>query len=150
MFFTGWQGIAVSMVIFSLMWAIVSRGTRGNSFVFERTPNDFEKLLIVFLDIATFILTLAGGGIVLVISSTALGSAKKLPPNYASPLFLLVMSMFYGILFMPLLALSYEAYKHDGDSYTRVAYIRNQTLAFSALACFCLGYGWLIVAAVRG
>jgi hypothetical protein len=150
MFFTGWPGVAVSIGIFILTWVAASIATKGETFTFEQKDGDFEKHLLVYLDIAKFILTLAGGGIVLIISSTALGSAKKLPTQYASPLFILAMSMLYGILFMPFLALNYETFKHKRNSYSRRSYIRNQALGFSALACFCLGYAWLIFAAVQG
>ena len=150
MLFPGWLGILVSIVIFPGMWFLASRGTDGDNFKFEQNAGEFEKMLAIYLDITKFILTLAAGGIVLIISSTALGSGRKLPPQYASPLFILAMSIFYGILFMPFLALNYETYKHDPDSYSRPAYIRNQALGFAALACFCLGYAWLIFAAVRG
>jgi hypothetical protein len=150
MLFPGWLGIIVSLAIFAAMWFLAWLGTDGHTFKFEQKAGDFEKMLIVYLDITKFILTLAAGGIVLIISSTALGSGKRLPPHYASPLFILAMSILYGILFMPLLALNYETYKHDADSYARSAYVRNQALGFSALACFCLGYAWLIFAAVRG
>jgi len=151
MLFPGWLGIVVSIVVFFAMWFLASSATDGKkTFRFEQSAGEFEKMLAVYLDITKFILTLAAGGIVLIISSTALGSGKQLPPQYASPLFILAMSIFYGILFMPFLALNYETYKHDPDSYSRPAYIRNQALGFAALACFCLGYAWLIVAAVRG
>jgi hypothetical protein len=149
MLFTGWPGVFTSVAILLVIWIIVNARTRVGHFDFEKTPGDFEKLLLVYLDIAKFILTLAGGGIVLIISSTALGSAKRLPPQYASPLFILVVSMLYGIIFMPFLTLDYEHFKHF-KQYPRRNYVRNQALGFSSLACFCLGYGWLIVAAVRG
>lgn len=150
MLFTGWEGIASSLALFCLVWVLVLLKTPEKNFTFERNAGDFEKFMAVYLDIAKFTLTLAGGGIVLVVSSTALGPGKKLPPNYASPLLVLAMSIFYGILFMPSLVLDYEGFKQNIKKYDRPAYIKNQTLGFSALVSFCLGYGWLIFAAVQG
>jgi hypothetical protein len=107
-------------------------------------------IFVVIWSIAKFIMGLAAGGIVLIIGSSALGFAKRLPESYASPLFLLAMSIFYGIVFMPILVLNYEAFKHHTSAYSRMQYVRNQTLGFSALSCFCIGYGWLIWAAITG
>jgi len=150
MWFPGFLGILVALTVFPAIWLIVFFQTQGESFNFEVERGEFEKLLVVYLDIAKFILTLAGGGIVLIISSTALASTKRLPAAYASPLFLLAMSIVYGILFMPFLALDYEGFRNRQNPYRRSSYVRNQTLGFSTLTCFCVGYAWLIVAAVKG
>lgn len=150
MIFPGWQGIAVGVAVFLIIGIVVFKRTATfKSFTFEQADGGFEKILDQYLDVAKFILTLAAGGIVLVISSTALGSARKLPPGYASPLFVLVVSIFCGVLFMPLLVLDYEAFKHNKLCYTRARYVRNQTLGITSLACFCLGYAWLIFTAAR-
>jgi hypothetical protein len=151
MLFPGWQGIAVSVGVLLIIGSVFSKLTKKfTAFTFEQTDKGFEKILDHYLDISKFILTLAAGGIVLVVSSTALGPAKKLPVDYASPLFILVMCIFYGVLFMPLLVLDYESFLHDRQSYTRIRYIRNQTLGIASLACFCLGYAWLIFTATHG
>jgi hypothetical protein len=149
MWSTGWPGVFTSLLVVLVVWIAVSKRTHGDDFTFEQKAGDFEKLLLVYLDIAKFILTLAAGGIVLIISSTALGASKKLPPQYASPLFMLVVSMLYGIAFMPFLTLNYEHWKHF-NKYRRLNYIRNQALGVSSAICFCMGYGWLIIAAVLG
>jgi len=62
------------------------RTPKENFFIFGES---FEKILLVYLDIAKFILGLAAGGIVLVIGSSTFGQSKALPSGYASPLFLL-------------------------------------------------------------
>jgi hypothetical protein len=145
----GWPGIAVGIAIFLVVWIIVLVSTEKGNFTFEPTDGFLDKILPIYLDVAKFIMGLAAGGIVLIIGSSALSSTnKRLPPEYASPLLLLAMSIFYGIVFMPLLVLNYEAWKHNEYKYTRSRYIRNRTLGFSGLICFCLGYGWLILAAV--
>lgn len=140
------MGVGVFVALFVLAWL----ASPAPAFQFERADGEFEKLLAAYLDVAKFIISLAAGGIVLVISSSALASAKKLPMAFASPLFLLAMSVFYGIIFMPFLVLNYESFKQRTSPYTRFKYVRNQALGFSALACFCIGYGWLIWAAVTG
>lgn len=148
--FPGALGIAIGVGIFSILFLIAWRASQGSAFIFERDDGQFERLLAAYLDIAKFIVGLAAGGIVLVVSSTAIASSmKKLPASYASPLFLLAMSVFYGVLFMPLLAVDYEAFKQRTRSYSKFRYVRNQALGFSTLACFCVGYGWLIWAAVN-
>jgi|ERR1700685_104395 hypothetical protein len=144
MSFIGWHGIAVGVAVFALAWCIVwIRIPKSRGFYFDEKDGSFEKLLAIYLDVSKFILGLAAGGIVLVVGSTAVGKCQKLDPGFASPLFLLAMSIFYGLLFMPFLVLNYESYKH-GKEHTRLQYIRNRVLAYSALVCFNVGYAWLI------
>jgi hypothetical protein len=62
-------------------------------------------------------------------------SGRSLKP-FASPLFLVAMSIIYGVLFMVMLALNYEYHLHhpnDPRSYTRFQHTRNQSLGFGAL-----------------
>jgi hypothetical protein len=78
-------------------------------------------------------------------------NSRSLKP-FASPLFLVAMSIIYGVLFMILLALNYEYHLHhpnDPRSYTLFQYTRNQSLGFGALVCFCISYIWLIAATTR-
>jgi hypothetical protein len=151
MHLTGWMGIVSGVVIFVVTWMIVSSRTPNRpAFKFETTPGAFEKILAIYLDIAKFILGLAAGGIVLVIGSSALGQTKKLPTAYADPLFVLAVGIFYGLVFMPLITLNYESFKNGTEFYSRRQYIRNRALGYASLACFCIGYGWIIYAAVIG
>ena len=136
--FPGMLGIAIGLLLFVAIFLLGWLAAANDEFTFEQKDGDFDKLLTAYLDIVKFTVSLAAGGIVLVISSTALASTRKLPPVFASPLFLLAMSVFYGILFMPLLVLDYEAFKHKTRPYTKLRYSRNQALGFSALACFCM------------
>jgi len=76
-------------------------------------------------------------------------NGRSLKP-FASPLFLVAMSIIYGVLFMILLALNYEHHLHHPDSYTRFQYTRNQSLGFGSLVCFCISYMWLIAVATKG
>jgi len=78
-------------------------------------------------------------------------SGRSLKP-FASPLFLVAMSITYGVLFMILLALNFEYHLHhpnDSRSYTRFQYTRNQSRGFGALVCFCISYMWPIAVATR-
>jgi zinc transporter ZupT len=104
----------------------------------------------MYLDITKFVLGLAAGSIVLLVGSVNFNqsNARSLKP-YASPLFLVAMSIIYGVLFMILLALNYEHHLHHPNSYTRFQYTRNQSLGFGSLVCFCISYIWLIAAATK-
>jgi hypothetical protein len=143
-------GVEVGVGVFAVIWCIVWWRTPKGDFTFEPVDGFFDKLLPVYLEIAKFVMGLAAGGIVLVVGSSAVGQTKRLPQAYADPLFLLAMSIFYGVLFMVLLVLDYEAFKHKMYPYSRIRYIRNRVLGYSALACFCIGYVWLIWAAAIG
>ena len=109
----------------------------------------FEKFLAVYLDLSKFLLGLASGSIVLLVGSSALRKSEHLPVSFASPLFLLTWSIFYGILFMIFLTTNYEAYRHKTSPYTRFKYTRNVAFGYSSLLCFCIGYIWLIFIVVR-
>jgi lysylphosphatidylglycerol synthetase-like protein (DUF2156 family) len=92
----------------------------------------------------------SAGSIVLLVGSLNFNQSNghSLKP-FASPLFLVAMSIIYGVLFMILLALNYEHHLHHPNSYTRFQFTRNQSLGFGALVCFCISYIWLIAAATR-
>ena len=133
-------GAAVGIGVLVVVWAILEwRTPKFDAFAFEPADGFFEKILAIYLDIAKFIIGLASGGIVLIVGSSALASSKRLPPVYACPLFILAMSVFFGIIFMPLLVLNYEAFKHKTSPYARWQYIRNRALGYSSLSCFCIG-----------
>ncbi len=151
--FSGFGGIVAGLAILALTWLIVCLRTKGESFVFDAQGEKgaFEKLLPIYLRLAEFVLGLAAGSIVLLVGSSAFRKTESLPGGYASPLYLLALSIIYGILFMVFLTYNYEAYRHhpNSSSYTRFKYIRNQALGFSGLFCFCVGYVWLIVIVTR-
>jgi len=107
-------------------------------------PGAFEPFLVKYVRAAEYIIGLATGSIVLLIGSSALhGQGGRLPWFYASPLLLLALCVVYGIAFMVWLIYNYEEHQH-GNPHTRIAYTISLTLGFSALACFCVGYVWLI------
>jgi hypothetical protein len=109
----------------------------------------FEPLLAKYLRLAEFMIGLATGSIVLLVGSSALhGQAGRLPWFYASPLLLLAASVLMGLVFMAWEILQYEEVQH-GNRHTRFAYATSETLGFSAVVYFCIGYFWLIVAVTR-
>jgi len=156
MSFAGFAGIVTALSLFAILWLIVFLRTKGESFTFDPGGNEGEfakTLLPIYLDIAKFVLGLAAASIVFCL----FGSSNLSQPNarplkaFASPLFLVAMSIIYGVLFMIFLVLNYEDHRNrpDAKSYSRFRYTRNQAFGFSALACFCVGYTWLVVAATR-
>jgi hypothetical protein len=156
MLFPGLPGVATALGLFAIIWLIVYLRTKGQPVVFDPggKPGEFgERLLPMYLDITKFVLGLAAGSIVLLVGSLNFNqsNARSLK-GFASPLFLVAMSIIYGVLFMIFLALNYEYHLHHPDdprSYTLFKYTRNQSLGFSALLCFCISYLWLIVAATK-
>ena len=109
-------------------------------------PGTFEPLLQKYLHLAEFIIGLATGSIVLLIGSAFLhGKDGRLPSLYTAPLLVLGTSVITAILFMVSLLLEYEDVQH-GNPHTPETYALNETLGFSALTLFVLGYIWLIFA----
>jgi hypothetical protein len=154
MLFPGFPGIATAVGLLALIWLIIYLKSKGTPVVFDPGGKHGEfgkRLLPMYLDITKFVLGLAAGSIVLLVGSLNFSQSigRSLRP-FASPLFLVAMSIIYGVLFMILLALNYEYHLHhpnDPRSYTRFQYTRNQSLGFSALVCFCISYMWLIAVA---
>jgi len=137
--FGGFFGIAVGLAILAVTWLVVYLRTKGTSFEFDAQGEQgaFEKMLATYLELAKFVLGLAAGSIVLLVGSSAFRANGRLPAAFASPLFLLGLSIVYGILFMTFLIFNYEHYRHHpGPSYTRFRYVRNQALGFGSLLVF--------------
>jgi hypothetical protein len=155
MSFAGLAGIVTALGLFAVLWFIVFLRSKAGTFTFDPGGNDGEfgrSLLPMYLDIAKFVLGLAAASIVFCLfGSSNFGPANHSLRSFASPLFLVAMSIIYGVLFMIFLVLNYENHRNhpDANSYTRFKYTRNQAFGFSALACFCVGYTWLVVAATR-
>lgn len=105
----------------------------------------FEPLLQKYLRLAEFMIGLATGSIVLLVGSSVLhGKDVRLPPFYRLPLVLLAGSVLWGLLFMVYLILSYEDWQH-GNPHTARAYAWIESLGFTSLLLFFVGYLWLIV-----
>lgn len=146
--FAGFSGILVGICVFCALWLVLWKTRKGTEFAFDANGEKgaFGPLLSNYLDIAKLVLGLASGSIVLLVGSSALNSEHRLlPASFASPLFLLALSILYGILFMALIVIDYESYRHKTKPYTRCKYSLNMALGFSSLTCFFVGYMWLIV-----
>ena len=146
--FPGFYGIVVGLSLFPVIGLFTWRGTRGETlhrFDAQGEKGSFDTLLVNYLEIAKVILGLASGSIVLLVSSAAFHSTG-LPPSFASPLFLLALSILYGVFFMALIMLDFESRHHpQNNTFDRLRYARNHALGFSSLLCFSVGYAWLIV-----
>jgi hypothetical protein len=153
MSFPGLPGVVTALGLLVVIWLTVYLMTKGQPVVFDPggKPGEFGKrLLPMYLDIAKFVMGLGSASIVLLVGSSNYFNQSNTRPSlqsFASPLFVVAMSIVFGVLFMILLVLNYERHLHRPNSYTRFEYTRNQSLGFSALACFCVGYTWLVVAA---
>ncbi len=145
--FSGLYGILLGTGLFSVTWLLVWLALKGTEFVFDAKDEkgSFEPLLSNYLDIAKFVLGLASGSIVLLVGTATFRPAGHLLASFAAPLFLLALSILFGLLFMASTTLNYEAYRHKTKPYTRFKYARNLALGFSCLSCFGVGYVWLIV-----
>lgn len=106
----------------------------------------FAPLLTIYLDIAKVVSGLASGSIALLVGAATFHStgAGHLLTSFASPLFLLALSILWGVLFMAFIVLNYEGYRHGVRPYTHFKYSRNQACGFGSLLCFAIGYVWLI------
>ena len=112
-------------------------------------PGTFEPFLVKYIRAAEFIIGLATGSIVLLVGSSTLHSqGGRLPWFYASPLVLLGWCVIYGVAFIVWLIHSYEDYQHF-DHHSKWTFTVSETLGFSTLACFCLGYMLLIFLVTR-
>jgi hypothetical protein len=151
MLFTGFPGVATGLCLQLAMLGVVHWKTgKKESFQMDADgESGFEKLLLLYVDVTKFVLGLATGSIVLLVGSSAFHAGGRLPDSFASPLFLLALSVLYGILFMTLLTLDYESYRHNRLSYKRSKYVPNQAFGFGALLCFFAGYTWLVVVVTR-
>jgi hypothetical protein len=145
--FPGLSGLLVGFAIFFAIMscAYFTRKTGPFDLDPRGVPGAFEPFLAKYIRATEYVIGLATGSIVLLVGSSALhGQSGRLPPFYASPLLLLACCVVYGIGFMVWLIFHYEDHQH-GTPHTRFAYSFSLTLGFSSLACFCVGYIWLIL-----
>ena len=147
--FPGLYGITVGICLFVATWFLIWLSIEKGPFEmdFDGEKGSFLPVFSIYLDIAKFVLGLASGSIALLVGSAtfhATGDTGRLLVAFASPLFLLALSLIWGALFMVLMVLDYEAYRHGTWPYTRSKYSRNLTLGFSCLLSFAIGYSWLI------
>jgi hypothetical protein len=134
-----------AMMLWLVRYIVNKRTSPDEGFTFEpqNQRGSFEPRLANYVRAVEYLLTLATGSIVLLVGSSAIHASGALPWVFASPLILLGFCVVYGVLFMVLLIYRYEEFLHH-NNYTRSRYVWNQSLGFSALTCFCLGYLWLV------
>lgn len=150
--FPGFSGMVTIIALPLIVWTI-SYAKRRKIKAYNLDPQGiegaFEPLLQKYLRLAEFMIGLATGSIVLLIGSSAFhGQGGRLPWFYASPLLILAASVLTGLSFMGWLILSYEEKQH-GNPHTALTYSLSETLGFSSLLFFTVGYFWLIVAVTR-
>ena len=155
--FPGCYGFVVGLLLLLLTWLLAYFTLPKGQFNFD-FPNEggslqgsFLPLLSSYIDIAKYTLGLASGSIVLLVGAAAFHSDGRvhLPSSFANPLFLLVLSILWGVFFMALMMVDYEAYRHGTRPYTRFKYSRTLALGFGCLLCFCIGYAWLAFVVTR-
>jgi hypothetical protein len=144
--FSGFSGSATSIAILGAMWwfrraakkhPVYNLGPGGD-------PRAYEPIMNRYIRLAEYMIGAATGSIVLIIgSSTFHGEGGRLPWFYASPLVLIAASVVYGICFMACQILTYEEVLH-GNPHSAAQYALNETLGFSSLLCFIIGYIWLV------
>lgn len=143
----GFCGLVLGPLVFGAVWCLTYFTKASGPFNLDPqgVKNAFEPFLAKYLRMAEFIIGIATGSIVLLVGSSALhGQGGRLPWFYASPLLALAWCVVWGILFMVWLIFHYEDY-HHGNPHTKRAYALSETLGFSSLACFGIGYVWLIL-----
>jgi hypothetical protein len=144
--FPGFSGSITSLAILALTWtfcrftkkhATYNLGPGGD-------PRAYEPIMNRYLRLAEFTIGAATGSVVLIVGSSVFhGQGGRLPWFYASPLILIAASVVYGIGFMACQILTFEEVSH-GNPHTANQYALNETLGFSSLICFIIGYIWLI------
>lgn len=142
----GIWGLLAAAAAFPALWFLFYTTRRRGPFNLDPKgkPNAFEPILAKYLRLAEFIVGLATGSIVLLIGSSSFhGNNGLLPWYYASPMILLGCCVIYGVGFMVWMIFHYEDYQH-GAEHTRTKYTLSLTLGFASLACFLIGYVWLI------
>ena len=151
--FPGFSGLLTVIGIAVALGSIVhGLSHRYSAFTFEPQGRvgSFEPILARYLRLAEFVIGLASGSIVLLVSSSVFrGNGGHLPWFYASPLILLGASVLFGVTFMLWIQFWYEQFQY-GIQYNRRAYSVTKTLGFGSALYFCFGYIWLVVAVTRG
>ena len=149
--FSGFSGSITSSVIGLSLWVFFRATKKHEAYNLgpQGDPHAYEPLLNKYIRLMEFVIGIATGSIVLIVGSSALhGKVGQLPWFYASPLILIAASVIYGTSFMAYQILTYEDVLH-GNKHTAKQYALNQTLGFSGILCFIIGYIWLILSATN-
>lgn len=143
----GTTGLIMSLGVLRVVLNIAKkRTTQEGPFTFEPQgkPDTFEPRLANYVRAVEFLIGLATGSVIL-IAGSSLHATGQIPWQFVSPMIALASSVICGLLFMVLMIYRYEEFLHH-DNYTRMKYVWNQTLGFSSLFLFCLGYLWFVFA----
>jgi hypothetical protein len=146
--FPGFSGTISVICIGACVWTERRRSKTASAYNLGPggDPKAYEPILGRYIRFAEFMIGLATGSIVLIVGSSTLhGQGGHLPWFYASPLLLLGGSVIYGLLFMAAQLVTMEEVLH-GNPHTAFGYALNETLGYSSLICFLLGYIWLVFA----
>jgi hypothetical protein len=142
----GTSGAVVAFAIGLTVWGVTMKTVDDSlSYTFEpgSPPQSFEPRLAGYMKATETLIGLATGSIVLLAGSSVFRSGGKLPWLYASPMVMMGFSVIYSLFFMGMLNFFYEGFLHHRDSYTGPKYRLVNTLGFSALFTFAIGYIWL-------
>jgi uncharacterized membrane protein YccC len=146
--FPGFSGAVTSAAICAVLGVYLRLTKKHKTYNLgpDGNPREYEPIMNRYIRLAEFMIGAASGSIVLVVGSSALhGNGGRLAWFYASPLLLIAASVVYGIAFMACQILTCEDVLH-GNPHTANSYALNETLGFSALLCFVIGYIWLVIA----
>jgi len=144
--FSGFSGSITSVAILGAMWWFCRATKKHTAYNLGPggDPRAYEPIMNRYIRLAEFMIGAATGSIVLIIGSSAFhGQGGRLPWFYASPLILIAASVVYGICFMACQILTYEEVLH-GNPHSAGQYALNETVGFSSLLCFIVGYIWLV------
>jgi hypothetical protein len=148
----------VALSIFAIIWASFWHSHKGSSYFYfdpqDCAKNDhgkrkfpiaaatatFEPMLKHYIGVTQLLVTVAA-------ASIAFGGDRIPKPALLIVIAksLLAWSIFYGVLFCAFVLYRYDEYTQDVTSYTKWWYSTVESLGFSTLACFVLGYlawGW--------
>jgi hypothetical protein len=146
--FPGSSGLLSSLAIGVVIWVTRRRVKEFDNYNLGPggDAKAYEPILLRYIRLAEFVIGLATGSIVLIVGSSALrGQGGHLAWFYASPLILIASCVVYGIGFMAVQLVTMEEVLH-GNPHTAFGYTLNETLGYSSLICFVLGYIWLVFA----
>jgi hypothetical protein len=146
--FPGFSGVVCSIAVGIGMWVFRRRTKKFEKYNLGPGGDTkaYEPILARYIRLAEFMIGLATGSIVLIVGSSAVhGQGGHLPWFYASPLILIASCVVYGLGFMAAQLVTMEEVLH-GNSHTAFSYALNETLGYSALVCFLVGYLWLVFA----
>jgi hypothetical protein len=150
--FPGFSGSIISIAIIGGMWvfrratkkfSIYNLGPGGNPVAYEPIMNRYIRLAELMVGAATI-------SVIFLVESSAVRdvSSGRIAWIFASPLIIVAASVLYGICFIASQILTFENVLH-GNPHTANSYALNETLGFSGLLCFIVGFIWLIFAAIN-